>query len=54
MNDVGMFHGRFVYFTAIWYSLWPFGIFVVIWHVFPVLVYRTNKNLATLDRSQNN
>jgi hypothetical protein len=27
MKDVGKFYGHFVYFTAIWYSLWPFGIF---------------------------
>jgi hypothetical protein len=31
-----------VYFMAIWYILWLFGIF------FPVLVCWTNKNLATL------
>jgi hypothetical protein len=26
MEDVGKFYGHFVYFTAIWYTLWPFGI----------------------------
>jgi hypothetical protein len=31
-----------VYFAAIWYTLWPFGIF------FPVLVFCTKKNLAAL------
>jgi hypothetical protein len=33
MEDVGIFHGPLIYFTAIWYFkaiwyiLWPFGIF---------------------------
>jgi hypothetical protein len=27
MEDVGMFYGHWVYFTAIWYFLWPFSIF---------------------------
>jgi hypothetical protein len=30
MKDVGimfLLYGRLVYFTAIWYSLWPLGIF---------------------------
>jgi hypothetical protein len=45
-----------------WYNLWPFGIFdsysvylMVIWYIlwlfgiyFPILVWRTKKNLATL------
>jgi hypothetical protein len=26
MEDVGIFYGRLVYSTAIWYILWPFGI----------------------------
>jgi phosphotransferase system glucose/maltose/N-acetylglucosamine-specific IIC component len=30
-----------------WYILWPFGNFVVIWYIFPVLVYCIKKNLAT-------
>jgi hypothetical protein len=83
------FYGQFVYFTAKWYILWPFGTFcghlvhfeviwyilwsfgtfcghlvhfVVIWYIlwsfgtfcghlvyfFPVLVFCTEKNLATL------
>jgi hypothetical protein len=42
MLHVGLFHGHLVYFTAIWYILWLFGIFS------PVLVYCTKKNLATL------
>jgi hypothetical protein len=44
-----------VYFTVIWNILWPFGIFfghfgnvVVIWYIFPVLVYCVKENLATL------
>jgi hypothetical protein len=27
MEDVGIFDGHLVYFTAIWYILWPLGIF---------------------------
>jgi hypothetical protein len=27
MEDVGIFYAPLVYFTAIWSSLWPFGIF---------------------------
>jgi hypothetical protein len=30
-----IFYGHLEYFTAIWYSLWPFGNVVVIWHNFP-------------------
>jgi hypothetical protein len=26
-----------------------YGLCVVIWYIFPVLVYRTKKNLATMD-----
>jgi hypothetical protein len=33
---------------CIWYCLWPFGKFVVIWYIPPlVLVYCTKKNVAT-------
>jgi hypothetical protein len=39
-------HGHFVDFTAKWYTLCPFGTFgghlvylVVIWYVFPVMLY---------------
>jgi hypothetical protein len=42
IEDVGTFlcpFGRFyvhlVYFMAIWYNLWTFGIFVVILYIFP-------------------
>jgi hypothetical protein len=39
---IGTFYGHFVYFIAIWYILWSFGIFS------PFLVHCTKKNLATL------
>jgi hypothetical protein len=26
MEDVGIFYGHLVYFTSIWYILWPSGI----------------------------
>jgi hypothetical protein len=38
-----------VYFVVIWYILLPFGIFLIIWCILPVLVCCTKKNLATLD-----
>jgi hypothetical protein len=27
-------YGQLPHFSAIWYILWPFGIFVVIWYIF--------------------
>jgi hypothetical protein len=27
MEELGLFYGRLVYFTAVWYILWPFGVF---------------------------
>jgi hypothetical protein len=42
MEDVGKFCGHLVYFVAICYILWLFGM------VFFVLVCSTKKNLATL------
>jgi hypothetical protein len=27
MENIGIFYGHLVYFTAIWYILWIFGIF---------------------------
>jgi hypothetical protein len=33
LADIRTFYGHLVYFVAIWYILWPFGIF------FPVLVW---------------
>jgi hypothetical protein len=48
LKDVGKFYGHLVYFTAISYSLWPFGIFRGYFGIFfPVLVCYTKKNLAT-------
>jgi hypothetical protein len=38
MEDVGVFYGHVVYFMCIWYILVSFGIFMVIWYIFPVLV----------------
>jgi hypothetical protein len=34
MEDVGIFNDHLVQFTVIWYILWPFGRFMVIWHIF--------------------
>jgi hypothetical protein len=45
IENVGIIYGHLVYFTAIWYILWPFGNLLVI---FPALVYCVKKNLATL------
>jgi hypothetical protein len=28
MEDVGIFYGHLIYFTAIWYTLWTFAIFL--------------------------
>jgi hypothetical protein len=33
MEEVGMFYGHLVYFTAIWYILWPFRI-CNLWYVY--------------------
>jgi hypothetical protein len=46
MDDVGIFYGHLVYFTAIWHAFWTFGIFCG--NFFPVLVCCTKKNLATM------
>jgi hypothetical protein len=50
VKDVGLFYGNLVYLAAIWYMFWLFGIcFGYLEYVFfPVLVYCTKKNLATL------
>jgi hypothetical protein len=45
---VGIFNCHLVYFTAIWYILWHFGIFCGHLVFFPVLVFCTKKNLATV------
>jgi positive regulator of sigma E activity len=44
MEDVGIFDVHLVYFTAIWYFLWPLVFFMVIWYV-----AHAKKNLATLN-----
>jgi hypothetical protein len=41
----GQFPDNLVFFMALWYTY-----FVVISYIFPVLVYCTTKNLATLDQ----
>jgi hypothetical protein len=29
MEDVGIFYSHLVYFTTIWYILWPFGMYIL-------------------------
>jgi hypothetical protein len=48
MEDVVIFYGHLVYFTAIWYTLQTFGTFCGNLVYFPVLEICTKKNLATL------
>jgi hypothetical protein len=57
MEDVGILYNHLVYFTATGYILYGYWVyFVAIWYIswlfigyiFPVLVYCTKKNLATL------
>jgi hypothetical protein len=55
IEDVRIFYGHLVYFTAIWSVLWPFGIlygylvyFSPFWYVVP------RKNLATLHTTPSN
>jgi hypothetical protein len=44
-----MFYDYLVYFVAVWYILWPFGIFCCrLVYFLLVLVCCTKKNLATL------
>jgi hypothetical protein len=43
----GLFYGHLVHFTYFVY-------FVVIWYIFPVLVYCSKKNLATLQQAYSN
>jgi hypothetical protein len=49
MEDVGVFYGHLVYFTAIWSILRPFGLFYghLVCIFLPIWEYRTKKNLAT-------
>jgi hypothetical protein len=48
MENLGIFYGHWDYFRAIGNILWPFGIFCGNLVFFPVLVFWTKKNLATL------
>jgi hypothetical protein len=50
MENLGIFNDYLVYFTAIVNILWSFGIFCdnLVGIFFPVLVFLTKKNLATL------
>jgi hypothetical protein len=36
----GLFYGHFVYFVAIWYILWLFGIFFLFWYVVPLKLWQ--------------
>jgi hypothetical protein len=35
MENIGIFNVPLEYFNAIFYILWPFGVFVSIWNIFP-------------------
>jgi hypothetical protein len=48
MDDVGVFYEHLVYLTAKWYIFGHLVHFAVIWYIFPILVYCTEKKLATL------
>jgi hypothetical protein len=49
MQDVGLCYGHLDYFTAIWSRYFgPFGIYLWLFGIFPVLLCCTEKNLATL------
>jgi hypothetical protein len=54
MKNVALYCGRLEYFINIGYILWEVGNLVVIWHIFPALVYCTKKNLATLHATAEN
>jgi hypothetical protein len=47
MENVGIFYVHLVHFTAIWYILWPFGIFKVI------LVYFSRFGMLHQEKSGN-
>jgi hypothetical protein len=44
MEDVAMFYGRLVYFTAIWYFVWPFNghfvYFFPFWYIVPIKIWQ--------------
>jgi hypothetical protein len=44
-------NSHLVYFTAMWYILWPFGLCYGYLMYFPILVCCTKKKLATLEES---
>jgi hypothetical protein len=49
MEDGVLFYGHLVHFTVFCYILWNIMVqFVAIWYIFPVLLFCTKKNLATL------
>jgi hypothetical protein len=48
MEDAGIFYGHLVHFMVFCYLLWTFGIVCGNLVYFPVLVFCTKKNLATL------
>jgi hypothetical protein len=39
-EDVGTLYGHLVYFTAIWYIIWPFGIFFMCWYFVPRKIWQ--------------
>jgi hypothetical protein len=49
MEDVAMFYGRLVYLTAIWYILWPFGVFYGHLVHFPALLFCAKKKSGNPD-----
>jgi hypothetical protein len=43
IEDVRIFYGRLIYFTAIWHILWPFGIIGIyscFWYVVPRKIWQ--------------
>jgi hypothetical protein len=40
LEDVGIFRGHFVYFTAKWYILWSFGIYFLFWYDVPRKIWQ--------------
>jgi hypothetical protein len=52
MEGVGILYVLWVYFKAIWYILWPYGIFCSYLEFLPVLVCCNKKKLAILELSK--
>jgi hypothetical protein len=44
MENIGLSYGRLAYFKAIWYILWPFGVFRGIFSPFRYVVPRKSGN----------